>query len=674
MRLRKVILLFLILVTNIAAPSLAFAGDDRVILDELLTGDVPQLNANDIKIPDDLKPGYHELQVEVLDDNGVVSSRTALFCKDLKGELHFDNNCPDLLVTNNKKVFRSSYKPFDPSSDPVGTASIALVAFAVGSTLIGFGSNRFDQNPAEKTDDNQDSMGDLGSVSAAKLAQREVPHAWGDRRWYINTTLFNSLDELSTSVARGISGFSALLARTILDARYLRAVVGNLAWISIPSALVVSFIGLNQIDNQALPFEFLPLVILMCIGIFDALAGFFGAFLYLNFIFANGNFTSKDAVFTGLGVALIFFAPGLIASKFRPLTRDVKNFSNLWERATDYVLASLLTGWSVSKLVEALPGLSKLTLPIVDHAGQIGVIAGLAVAVRLGIEEIAWYLYPARLVKLTTELKKPGLVQEIRAILFKTGIFYLLAEPFIGFNKYLLAGCGVFILPQLLSLVSHKFPKVNLLDQIIPRGAFKIVFFSFVSIFAVSYLKSLNLTPSDFILTSFVFLPIPALTFAFIDMFAGDRPFDITKNTRFRYAYRSLGVIILGILIIIILGNDPYLSIKNYILNFPDHWAAFVNQCSAIWSWISNYVQLAASWITIHLQQSWTWVSEHVQSTWEWITTQTGLGWDWLSTHAPLTWNWISDHAVSSSNWIVDHINNGWKVVKDQWLPAIKVK
>ena len=674
MRLRKVILLFLILVTNIAAPSLAFAGDDRVILDELLTGDVPQLNANDIKIPDDLKPGYHELQVEVLDDNGVVSSRTALFCKDLKGELHFDNNCPDLLVTNNKKVFRSSYKPFDPSSDPVGTASIALVAFAVGSTLIGFGSNRFDQNPAEKSDDNQDSMGDLGSVSAAKLAQREVPHAWGDRRWYINTTLFNSLDELSTSVARGISGFSALLARTILDARYLRAVVGNLAWISIPSALVVSFIGLNQIDNQALPFELLPLVILMCIGIFDALAGFFGAFLYLNFIFANGNFTSKDAVFTGLGVALIFFAPGLIASKFRPLTRDVKNFSNLWERATDYVLASLLTGWSVSKLVEALPGLSKLTLPIVDHAGQIGVIAGLAVAVRLGIEEIAWYLYPARLVKLTTELKKPGLVQEIRAILFKTGIFYLLAEPFIGFNKYLLAGCGVFILPQLLSLVSHKFPKVNLLDQIIPRGAFKIVFFSFVSILAVSYLKSLNLTPSDFILTSFVFLPIPALTFAFIDMFAGDRPFDITKNTRFRYAYRSLGVIILGILIIIILGNDPYLSIKNYILNFPDHWAAFVNQCSAIWSWISNYVQLAASWITIHLQQSWTWVSEHVQSTWEWITTQTGLGWDWLSTHAPLTWNWISEHAVSSSNWIVDHINNGWKVVKDQWLPAIKVK
>ncbi len=629
-----------IIFLNLAGPSAVFASENRVILDQLLTGDAPQLNANDIKIPDDLKPGFHELQVEILDDNGVVSSKTALFCKDLSGELHFDNNCPDLLVTNKVKVFRNQYKPYDPTSDPIGTASLALVAFAVASSILNFGSRRFDQNPATAQDDNQDSMGDLGSVSAAKLANQEKSNAWGDRRWYINTKLFNSLDDQFISVAKGISGFSALLARTILDARYLRAVIGNLAWVSIPAALTVSFIGLNQIDNQALPFELIPLVVLMCIGVFDALAGFFGAFLYLNFIFANGNFTSKEAVFTSLGVALIFFAPGLIASKFRPLTRTVKNFSTLWERGTDYVLASLLTGWSVSKLVEALPGLSRLNLPIVEHAGQIGVIAGVAVAIRLLLEEVAWYLYPARLAKLTTELKKPGLVQEMRSILFKTGIFYLLAEPFIGFNKYLLVGCGVFILPQLLGLISHKFPKVDILDQIIPRGAFRIVLLSFISIFAVSYLKTLDLTPSDFILTSFVFLPLPALAFVLIDMFAGQRPFDITKNPRFRYAYRSLGLIILGILILIVQGNDPYLAVKNYIIDFPDHWAAFVDQCAAVWSWVITHAQLTGSWI-----------SEQAQA----------------------TWSWISENAVSSANWITDQVNSGWRVVKNEWLPAINI-
>jgi hypothetical protein len=650
MKIRNLVLLFVVLTFSVGSTSLALAQDNRVILDQLLTGDAPQLNTNDIKIPDDLKPGYHELQVEILDDNGVVSSRTALFCKDLSNELHFDNNCPDLLVTNKVKVFRNQYKPYEPSSDPVGTASIALVAFAVASSLLNFGSRRFDENPAAAQDENQDSMGDLGSVAAAKLAKQEKSNAWGDRRWYINTTLFNSLDDQLISVAKGISGFSALLARTILDARYLRAVIGNLAWVSIPGALTVSFIGLNQIDNQALPFELIPLVILMCIGIFDALAGFFGAFLYLNFIFANGNFTSKEAVFTSLGVALIFFAPGLIASKFRPLTRNVKNFSTLWERGTDYVLASLLTGWSVSKLIEALPGLSKLNLPIVEHAGQIGVIAGVAVAARLLIEEVAWYLYPARLAKLTTDLKKPGLVQEMRSILFKTGIFFLLAEPFIGFNKYLFVGCGVFILPQLLGLVSHKFPKVDLLDQIIPRGAFRIVLLSFISIFAVSYLKTLDLTPSDFILTSFVFLPLPALAFVLIDMFAGQRPFDITINPRFRYAYRTLGLIILGILIVIVQGNDPYLTVKNYILDFPDHWAAFVDQCAAAWSWITNHAQTSWSWISEQAQLSWTWTSDQVQT----------------------SWSWISEHSVTSANWITDQINNGWRVVNEQWLPAIK--
>ena len=630
MRVRNSFLAFLLLILTVGVPSVAIAEDNRVILDQLLTGDSPQLNAEDIKIPDDLKPGYHELKVEVLDDLGVVSSKTALFCKSIDGELHFDNNCPDLLITNEKKVFRSAYKPYDPNTDPVGTASLALVAFAVASSLLGFGSNKFDENPATSHSSDEDSMGDLGSVTAAKLAEQERSHAWGDRRWYINTSLFNSLDELPTSVARGISGFSGLLARAILDARYLRAIIGNIAWISIPAALVVSFIGLQQIDNQALPFELTPLLILMCLGIFDALAGFFGAFLYLNFIFANGNFTSKEELFTGLGVALIFFAPGLIASKFRPLTRGVKDFTTFWERGTDYVLASLLTGWSVSKLVAALPGLSKLELPIVGHANQIGLVAGVAVAIRLLIEEVAWYFYPVRLAKLTAELKKPGLIQEIRAIIFKTGIFYLLAEPFIGFNKYLLAGCGVFILPQLLGLVSHKFPKADILDQIIPRGAFKIVFLSFVSIFAVSYLKTLDLSPSDFILTSFVFLPLPVLTFTLIDMFAGSRPFDITKNPRFRYAYRILGLLILGVLILIVLGFDPYIEVKNYVINFPDHWAAFTNQCSIVW----------------------TWISEHSQS----------------------AWSWISDNAVSSSNWITDQINSGWRVVKDQWLPAMKVK
>ena len=388
----------------------------------------------------------------------------------------------------------------------------------------------------------------------------------------------------------------------------------------------------------------------MCIGVFDALAGFFGAFLYLNFIFANGNFDSKEALFTGLGVSLIFFTPGLIASKFRPLTRSVRDFTTFWERGTDYVLASLLTGWSVSKLVAALPGLSKLDLPIVEYAWQVGVIAGLSVAARLLLEEIAWYAYPVRLAKLTTPLKKAGLLQDFRGILFKTGVFYLLAEPFIGFNRYLLAGCGIFIIPQLLGLISDKLPKSAILDQINPRGAFKIVLLSLISVLAVNYLKTLDLSPADFILTSFVILPLPALFFILLDSFSGERKIDITKNPKFRYFYRIFGVVTLGLLVLIVLGKDPFAEVKAFFERTPDYWRSFVDQMQ-IWS----------NWLADHAVLSWNWLSDFSVVAWDWISSAAVNTWQWLSEQSVITWDWISENVSKGVNWLVDAINTGWK-------------
>jgi AcrR family transcriptional regulator len=46
--------------------------------------------------------------------------------------------------------------------------------------------------------------------------------------------------------------------------------------------------------------------------------------------------------------------------------------------------------------------------------------------------------------------------------------------------------------------------------------------------------------------------------------------------------------------------------------------------------------------------------------------------WTWSSDQAQISWTWISEQAVISANWITDQINNGWRVVNEQWLPAIK--
>lgn len=586
----KIIKIFLVtyigLITFLAAPA-ALAEDNRVILDQLLTGDVPQLNASEIRIPDDLKPGFHELQVEVLDDLGVVSFKKALFCKDLKGELHFDNLCPDLLVTDKQKTFRSAFKPYSPLNDSSGTANLALVAFAVASTLVGLGQ-KSESLGINKEGNKDDSMGDLGNVSAAGLSIREKDLAWGDRRKYIKTKFFNSFDSAPLAISNGLSSVSALLSRTFLDARYLRAIFGNFAWVTILAALIITFKGLKEIDNQALPLFLMPTIYLICLGTFDALAGLSSAFLYLNFIFANGNFNSKEAAFTGLGVALTFFAPGLIASKFRPLNRSVNNSRTFWDRICDYVLASLLTGWTVSKMIQALPGLSKLQLSIAQYSSKIGIIVGAAVLVRLFLEDIAWYLYPVRLRNLTIPIKPTGWVQEIRAIIFKTLIFLLLAEPFIGFNKFLLIGFAIFIIPLLLNSFASYLPKSRFLSTINPKGSVKIAFLGIVSMFLVNYLKTLELSPKEFIIKSFIFIPIPALILAVADCFSGKAAFSIKRKGAGELIYRILSILIFGILILIILGKNPYIEVKNFILNYSENINNIENFFKSVWHSFQN--------------------------------------------------------------------------------------
>lgn len=655
MILKRLLLAGMLVILNLASPASAFANENRVILDQLLTGDAPQLDASEIKIPDDLKPGFHELQVEVLDDIGIVSSKTALFCKDLDGELHFDNLCPDLLVTTQQEIFRSSLKPYSPNSDPLGTTSIALVAFAVASTLIGVGG-RYSGSNLELQREEDESLGDLGGVSASGLKDQDKAIAWGDRRKYVNSKAITSLDELAISLSNGLSTFSFLLARSVLDARYLRAIIGTLSWITIPAALVTSFIGLKQIDNQALPFLLVPTIVLVCIGILDAFAGFVGAFLYLNFVFANGNFTSKDEIFTGLGVALLFFAPGLIASKFRPLTRNIKDFATFWERATDYLLATLLTGWSVSKLVQALPGLSKLELPIAAEANLIGIFAGIFVALRFLLEEIAWYLYPERIRKLTVAIKQPGAVQELRGIIFKVTVFFILAEPFIGFNNYLLIGCAIFLIPLLMGLVSENLPKSKYLAQINPRGSFKILLLSMISILVGKYLNNLELSNEDFILTSFVILPLPALLFIFIDAFSGSRVFDITKSDKSRWLYRALGIVVLGLLLVVILGNDPFQALPNFINNFSSYQEDFKNSIAEIGNSLVASIQSGWSWLSINIIGWAQDFSDAALSKMKSISESVEFGWDNFATNMSNFWDWSWANTVEFVREIRDQV------------------
>jgi len=523
-------------------------GEPKVILDQLLTGPVPALDLNDLNIPSDLTPGEHEITVEVFDDNGVVSSQTALFCKDLAGELHFDNVCPDLVAKPEVK----KPKAFNPYADPESTISFFAVALAIGSLLVGSRRKNDDMPP------------DLGGADAALHSFRKGKKSWGDKRWYINTNVMTSLDNLPKSMAKGFDKFSFLLARIVIDARYLRAILGNLSWLTVPTAVYFAYVGARSIDNEALPFDKNLTLILILIGIFDAFAGFCAAFIYLDFVFASGNLNSQESLFFALGYSLLFFAPSLLASKFRPLHRSIKDFPRFWERVSDYVLGTLLTGWAASKLVAALPGLIGYELAIAKHANEFGLLVGAALLARLLLEEIAWYLFSYRTKKLSVELKPRGIVQKLRAIVFKVLIMILLTLPYIGWNIYLATGVAIFLMPQLLGLIDAHLPNWSWLAQISPRGVFKVVLLGIIGIIVGAQIVNMNpdFSAKELVLYSFVVLPIPAFVFAILDALSGERKIDI-KDYKYRYFYRILGVLVLIILVMIVLGLNPITEIRN---------------------------------------------------------------------------------------------------------------
>ena len=555
-------------------------SEPKVILDQLLTGPVPALNAKDLNIPTDLTPGEHEITVEVYDDNGVVSSQTALFCKDNAGELHFDNICPDLVAKPKAK----KPKAFDPYEDPESTISFLAVALSIASLLVG--SRRKDG----------DTPPDLGGADAAVHAFRKGKKSWGDRRWYINTNVMTSLDQVPKSMAKVFERFSFLLARIAIDARYLRAMFGNLSWLTLPAAIYFSYVGARSIHNKALPFDRNITLILILIGIFDAFAGLFAAFIYLDFVFASGNLNSQESIFFALGFSLLFFAPGLLASKFRPLHRSIKDFPRFWERATDYVLGTLLTGWAASKLVAALPGLIGHELNIAKHANEFGLFVGAALLARLLLEEIAWYLFSNRTMKLSVELKPRGVVQKIRAIIFKVSIMIILALPYIGWNRYLAGGVAIFLLPQLLGLIDAYLPNWSWLGQISPRGVFKVVILGTIGIIVGSQIVNMHpdFSAKELILYSFVIMPIPAFVFGIFDALSGD-PIISIKDHKFRYLYRFFGVLVLIVLVLFVLGLNPITEIHGAWKHPAETWDSLTYKW---WPQVQNTWNEFTNWIS----------------------------------------------------------------------------
>ena len=557
----KKLLLALVLITQMSV--LPSWGADTVLIDRITQSEAEDL---DIQIPPETPSGFHQIQIEVSDDSGVVSSKTILFCKNLLGEIKWDNNCPDVV-----EAAQGFMKPYDPMDNPEDTQSTQVAAFALLASLAagkaasnnknsgsksGENSDATDENSRDDYEESEDSE-DLASVGAGGLALIKRKDGWGDRSktWRIKRT--DSVDLGWKRFAESISSFSPLAARTFGDGSYLRAMVGSLSTLLYPVALGLGIYALIDSNRQALPPATWVVIAIALLGTIDAAAGLLASATFVIGVAVSGNIFSREEVLTVAGLSIIFFAPALLASAIRPIRRLISGADDRWERITDYALVGLLSFWSLEKIVGALNGLSGLKLPISVDARQIALIVAIAITLRVIMEDLATYAYPVRLEKVSPDYKDPSTFQQVISLEFKTFLFVTLAIPFVGFNIQLALGTFFFLLPSILGLtVGDKYPKLPVIGRILPKGALKIVAMVFIGSIFANWTEGLFEKPEDFIPWSFVLLAIPGLFLKF----AGDlsqKPKNDWRRTDFgRTVYRVGGIVIYILIVQMVRGVD----------------------------------------------------------------------------------------------------------------------
>jgi len=547
---KKFLLLMIILLNLSVLPGSAV--EQKVVIDRLTQSEAEDL---DIEIPDDVPPGFHSITIEVYDDRGTVSQKEVEFCKDENGVVQWDNKCPNLKIDEEPapvepepvKEVTTGLQPYDPLSDPETTKGLHLAGFAALAALTSIKRN-------EKQSDEEQDQESLQSVSSGALKLLKNEPGKGDLSKTWDNRFTDESDFAFVWLANRFNRFSPLLTRTVQDGNTVRAIIGSWAGLLMPIGLILGIAAAVNTGGQALPPAWGLVALIMAVAIYDAFAGFIAGTIFFMAALLTGNITNRPEFLTAIGVMVLFFAPALLASAFRPFRRLVRNQDDMWERITDYALGTLLTFWVITKMVAAMNGLARLELPITDYGTELALIAAVLLVVRVGLEDLAVEQYPMRLRALHVEIKKPSQNQKIRSLAFKIFVFFIMAAPFVGSLLNLVLGTILFAIPQITSLsLEDNLPKKKLY---LPKGVFKTVVMIFVMALASNLIEGAFSTPEAFLKWSFVVMALPGFILHYLDAITDAPETDWKTTDNGRKIYRIGGVVIFVLMVLVVKGVD----------------------------------------------------------------------------------------------------------------------
>jgi hypothetical protein len=467
--------------------------------------------------------------------------------------VQWDDKCPNLkleekpLAVDTNTVSDAGLKSYDPLNDSKTTKGLQLAAFAALAALTSVKRN-------EKQDDENQDQESLQSVSSGALKLLKNEPGRGDLSKTWDNKFTDSTDFAFVSLAHRFNGFSPLLTRTVQDGNTIRAIIGSWAALLLPIGSILGILAAVNTGGNALPPAWGIVASIMAVAIYDAFAGFIAGFIFFLAALLTGNITNRPEFLTTIGVMVLFFAPALLASAFRPFRRLVRNQDDMWERITDYALGTLLTFWVITKMVAAMNGLARLELPITNYGTELALIAAALLIARVALEDIAVERYPMRLRALHVEIKEPTHTQKIRSLVFKIFVFFIMAAPFVGSLLNLVLGTILFAIPQITSLsLEDNLPKKRLY---LPKGVFKTVVMIFVMAFAANLIEGAFSTPAAFLKWSFVVMALPGFILHYLDAITDAPEADWKTTENGRKIYRIGGVVVFILMVLVVKGVD----------------------------------------------------------------------------------------------------------------------
>ena len=412
----------------------------------------------------------------------------------------------------------AAYAPWDPRQHTDEVVGLQVSAFTL-LAVAGVGASA--------------SAGAAGaSRRKSKVTGSKIKHhkgrwsgrAPGDASWTWRWPLVGRVDGWSLRFPVRVARVSPLLARTANDGAYVRAMAGT-GWLGFPvAAVVLAVAALVDTSGHAVPPATWLMLALIVLGVLDAGSGLVAATVFAVGVVTTGHAGDVDAVRTLLGVSVLWFAVGLIASAARPFRRPAAaSAQDRWARLGDWVIGPLLGAWAAQKMVGALAGLAGRQLPFAAMADEAAVVVLVALVARMALESLCGAWYPERLQAVAPE-KIPfcGPAQRVAATLLRAAIFVLAAAAFLGNVWQLWVGTVMFVVPQLLKIVEHRFPNFPAVYRALPKGVVKTVVMMVLGTWFGRWVAGLVDDPARLLADGFVILALPGLVLSCVDLVGRD--------------------------------------------------------------------------------------------------------------------------------------------------------